>query len=130
MAGLITPLIAMAPGRRRGADNSLAAYFRDSADGAQRWQRMFMQTFVPGIDGRYRTLATGDTRSMLSILMGGMAASVYQLHHFSSFAGIAALSSSFRIDGYLLGPDRSRVHDAFRHGFGSGLIGSDRLTAE
>lgn len=130
LAGRIRPLIAVAPDGRRDAENAVATYFLDDADGTQQWQRMFMQDFIPGIESRYRTLASPDTRAILGISMGGMAATVYQLRHPDQFAGIAALSASFRTDKQLLELSDQAYAARFGTVLGPDLSGADRLTDE
>ena len=126
--GQIRPLIAVAPDGRRDAGNEVATYFLDDADGQQRWQHMFMQDFLPGIESRYRTIGAPEGRAILGISMGGMAATIYQLRHPDQFAGIAALSASFRTDQQLLDLSAQSYASRFSTVLGPDLSGPDRLT--
>ncbi|MDN5567346.1 MAG: esterase family protein [Paracoccus sp. (in: a-proteobacteria)] len=130
LSGRIRPLIAVAPDGRRDAENQVATYFLDDADGAQRWQQMFMDDFIPGIESRYPTLTGAEGRAILGISMGGMAATIYQLRHPDRFAGIAALSASFRTDDQLLALSGQGYETRFGAVLGTSLQGSDRLTPQ
>jgi enterochelin esterase-like enzyme len=130
--GKIRPMIVIAPDGRRNPANEIATYFLDDSDGAMRWETMFFNDFIPAVEARYRAVGNGDSRAVLGISMGGVAATVYQLRKPDAFAGIAALSVAFRTekqvvalspDAYrsryagVLGPDleaESRLNDAWK----------------
>jgi enterochelin esterase-like enzyme len=130
LSGQIRPLIAVAPDGRRDVDNEVATYFLDDADGSLRWQTMFIEDFIPGIEDKYRAIGNGDARALLGISMGGMAASIYQLKYPDMFAGISALSASFRTEAQMLALSEAGYNSRFGTVIGSGLTGRDRLTAE
>lgn len=128
-SGQIPPLIAIAPDGRRDAANSVATYFMNDADGAHRWEDMFLQEFIPQVDAQYRTLATGAARGLLGISMGGHAAVAYTLRYPELFAGAASLSGAFRTREQIVALDQPDYERRFGKVWGEGLTGEDRLNA-
>ncbi|MBT9383029.1 esterase family protein [Pseudooceanicola sp. CBS1P-1] len=126
-AGEIRPMIVVAPDGRRNVRNDVATYFLDDADGTSRWETMFFQDFVPAIEARYRAIGTGDTRALMGISMGGLAAVVYQLHHPDAVAGVAAYSAAFRTQAQLLGLSPEAYQLRYGGLLGPGLEGKDRV---
>lgn len=53
----------------------------DSADGQAWWDRYLVQTLVPAIDTRYRTLGTAATRAILGTSQGGFCATAVVARH-------------------------------------------------
>lgn len=129
-SGQIRPLIAVAPDGRRDADNRIATYFLDDADGAMRWQSMFFQDFMPAIEQRYPVLPGGDNRALLGISMGAVAAITYHLDRPDAFAGASAISPAFRRDAQLLALSPQAYEARYGGVLGMGLEGQDRITAD
>ena len=125
--GEIRPFIAVAPDGRRDESNAVATYFLDDADAETRWETMFFDDFIPAVETRYRALGGGEARAALGISMGAVAATVYQLHAPSRFAGIAALSPAFRSDTQLLGLSPDAYRSRYGGLLGEGLEGDARL---
>lgn len=126
--GRIRPVIAVAPDGRRDADNIVATYFLDDADGTRRWETMFFDEFMPAIEQRYPIIPGGDNRAILGISMGALAAIVYQLQAPDEFAGTIALSPAFRRDEQLLALSPSGYEARYGGLLGTGLEGADRMT--
>lgn len=125
--GKIRPMIVVAPDGRRNTANDIATYFMDDSDGAMRWETMFFHDFMPAIEARYRAIGNGDSRAILGISMGAMAATVYQLKHPDDFAGIAAISVAFRTEQQVLGLSPEAYKSRYAGVLGAGLEAEERL---
>jgi enterochelin esterase-like enzyme len=130
LSGEIRPLIAVSPDGRSDEKNEIATYFLNDADGSRLWENDFIDRFIPLIESRYRVIKDANSRAILGISMGGMAAAIYQLRYPDNFAGIAALSASFRTDEQLLTLSTSDYKTRYDSVLGPDLYGEDRLTQE
>lgn len=76
----------------------LNSYYSNTYDGKFPYMDMFIQEFIPFIDGKYRTIADRDHRATIGFSMGGFGAMVLPLKHPETFCFSAPLSMSFRTD--------------------------------
>ena len=74
------------------------SYYSNTYDGKFPYMDMFIQEFIPFIDGKYRTIADRDHRATIGFSMGGFGAMVLPLKHPETFCFSAPLSMSFRTD--------------------------------
>jgi enterochelin esterase-like enzyme len=125
--GKIRPMIVVAPDGRRDRANEIATYFMDDSDGSTLWETMFFQDFIPAIEARYRVTGGGDSRAILGISMGAMAATVYQLRHPDDFAGTAAISVAFRTEQQVLALSTEAYKSRYAGVLGAGLDAEGRL---
>lgn len=130
LSGTIRPLIAVSPDGRVDEKNEVATYFLNDADGSRLWEQNFIDSFIPLVESRYRTIGDPNSRAILGISMGGMAAAIYQLRDPNTFAGIAALSASFRTDKQFLALSNKDYKARFETVLGPDLYGQDRITQE
>ena len=75
-----------------------SSYYSNTYDGKFPYMDMFIQEFIPFIDGKYRTIADRDHRATIGFSMGGFGAMVLPLKHPETFCFSAPLSMSFRTD--------------------------------
>ena len=75
-----------------------SSYYSNTYDGKFPYMDMFIQEFIPFIDGKYRTIADRDHRATTGFSMGGFGAMVLPLKHPETFCFSAPLSMSFRTD--------------------------------
>lgn len=128
LEGEIPPVIAVAPDGRRASGDPRATYFLDDADGRYPWAEMFLQEFIPQVEGRYRTTGEARTRGLMGISMGGFAAVLHQLRHPDLFGGASALSAAFRTPEQFAAMKQEDYDLRFGAAFGPGLAGQERLT--
>lgn len=76
----------------------LSSYYCNAYDGKFPYMDMFIQEFIPFIDGKYRTIADREHRATIGFSMGGFGAMVLPLRHPETFCFSAPLSMSFRTD--------------------------------
>ena len=76
----------------------LNSYYSNTYDGKFPYMDMFIQEFIPFIDGKYRTIADRDHRATIGFSMGGFGAMVLPLKNTDTFCFSAPLSMSFRTD--------------------------------
>ena len=74
------------------------SYYSNTYDGRYPYMDMFIQEFVPYIDGKYRTIADREHRATIGFSMGGFGAMVLPLKNTDTFCFSAPLSMSFRTD--------------------------------
>ena len=74
------------------------SYYSNTYDGKYPYMDMFIQEFIPFIDGKYRTIADRDHRATIGFSMGGFGAMVLPLKNTDTFCFSAPLSMSFRTD--------------------------------
>ena len=75
-----------------------SSYYSNTYDGKFPYMDMFIQEFIPFIDGKYRTIADRDHRATIGFSMGGFGAMVLPLKNTDTFCISAPLSMSFRTD--------------------------------
>lgn len=76
----------------------LNSYYSNTYDGKFPYMDMFIQEFIPFIDGKYRTIADREHRATIGFSMGGFGAMVLPLKNTDTFCFSAPLSMSFRTD--------------------------------
>jgi len=69
-------------------------FYVNSFDGHERYEDFFIQEFVPGIDQKYRTLATPLTRGITGTSMGGFGALHLAMQHPDIFGSASAHSAA------------------------------------
>ena len=74
------------------------SYYSNTYDGTYPYMDMFIQEFIPYIDGKYRTIADREHRATIGFSMGGFGAMVLPLKNTDTFCFSAPLSMSFRTD--------------------------------
>ena len=74
------------------------SYYSNTYDGRYPYMDMFIQEFIPFIDGKYRTIADREHRATIGFSMGGFGAMVLPLKNTDTFCFSAPLSMSFRTD--------------------------------
>ena len=74
------------------------SYYSNTYDGKYPYMDMFIQEFIPFIDGKYRTIADREHRATIGFSMGGFGAMVLPLKNTDTFCFSAPLSMSFRTD--------------------------------
>lgn len=75
-----------------------SSYYSNTYDGKYPYMDMFIQEFIPFIDGKYRTIADREHRATIGFSMGGFGAMVLPLKNTDTFCFSAPLSMSFRTD--------------------------------
>lgn len=74
------------------------SYYSNTYDGKFPYMDMFIQEFIPFIDGKYRTIADREHRATIGFSMGGFGAMVLPLRNTDTFCFSAPLSMSVRTD--------------------------------
>lgn len=74
------------------------SYYSNTYDGKYPYMDMFIEEFIPFIDGKYRTIADREHRATIGFSMGGFGAMVLPLKNTDTFCFSAPLSMSFRTD--------------------------------
>ncbi len=74
------------------------SYYSNTYDGKFPYMDMFIQEFIPFIDGKYRTIADREHRATIGFSMGGFGAMVLPLKNTDTFCFSAPLSMSVRTD--------------------------------
>jgi enterochelin esterase-like enzyme len=74
------------------------SYYSNTYDGKYPYMDMFIEEFIPFIDGKYRTIADREHRATIGFSMGGFGAMVLPLRNTDTFCFSAPLSMSFRTD--------------------------------
>ncbi|WGF89524.1 alpha/beta hydrolase [Marinivivus vitaminiproducens] len=126
-SGAMPPTIVVTPDGRRDEANRNNTYYMNDADGAFRWEDMFVQEFVPFIETTYRGIGTRDARGIAGLSMGGYGALAYSIRHPEMFVGASALSAAFRTDAQIVGLDQAGYDRRYGKAWGMGLVGEDRL---
>ncbi len=109
-------------------DAGVTWYINDAA-GKARYEDMFIQEFIPRIDGAYRTRAGREFRGVAGLSMGGWGALLYTMRHPDAFSACAAFSAAVWTDEDLTGLEAKHYDELFGDLFGRGLEGRARLTA-
>lgn len=117
----IPPMIIVMP------DGGVTWYINDHL-GKVRFEDMFVQEFVPFIDGTYRTRPKKEFRGVSGLSMGGWGTLVYALRHPELFASCAAFSAAVWTDEEIIDRKQEDYDRMFGSLFGAGLAGRARLT--
>ncbi|MCO6049749.1 esterase family protein [Mesorhizobium sp. RP14(2022)] len=126
-SGKVPPFIAVSPEGRRDPKDSFNTYYMNDADGAFRWQDMFVREFVPFVEKRYGGLGTKNGRAIIGLSMGGYAATALSLKYPDLFVGAAALSAAFRTEDQITALDQTAYDWRYGKAWGIGLAGKARI---
>ncbi|HLV87253.1 MAG TPA: alpha/beta hydrolase family protein [Candidatus Sulfotelmatobacter sp.] len=70
------------------------SFYINSADGKFRYSDFFLQEFIPGIEKKYRVVATRNGRAISGISMGGYGALRFAFAHPELFSAVSAQSAA------------------------------------
>lgn len=126
-SGEVPPFIAVSPEGRRDSKDSFNTYYMNDADGAFRWQDMFVHEFVPFVEKTYGGAGAKSARAIIGLSMGGYAATALSLKYPDLFAGAAALSAAFRTEDQIIALDQTAYDWRYGKAWGVGLAGKARL---
>jgi enterochelin esterase-like enzyme len=117
----IPPMIIVMP------DAGVTWYIND-AGGKVRYEDMFIQEFIPFIDGKYRTRPLKEFRGVAGLSMGGWGSLVYSMKHPGLFAACAAFSAGIHTDEEIVARPDEDYDRVFGDLFGHQLRGRARLS--
>ena len=104
-------------------------YYSNFYDASINYMDMFIQEFVPYIDGTYRTLADREHRAVVGYSMGGFGAMVLPMKHPEMFSVSVPLSMSFRTDQQYMTESQEGWNNQWGMIFGgAGESGAGRIT--
>jgi enterochelin esterase-like enzyme len=104
-------------------------YYSNFYDGSINYMDMFIQEFIPYIDGTYRTLADREHRAVVGYSMGGFGAMVLPMKHPEMFSVSVPLSMSFRTDQQYMTESQEGWNNQWGMIFGgAGESGAGRIT--
>ncbi|MEN3794566.1 alpha/beta hydrolase-fold protein [Fulvimarina sp. MAC3] len=129
-AGEMPPVVAVSVDGRRHENADHDTYYMNDADGAYRWEDMFVGEFVEHVETAYRVRDNKRGRAVLGLSMGGHAASALAIKFPELFAGSAVLSGSFRTEDDIVSMDQAGYDRRYGRAWGVGLSGRARLTDE
>ncbi len=118
----IPPIIIVMP------DGGVTFYINDHQNKV-RYEDMFIQEFIPHIDGTYRTRPAKEFRGVSGLSMGGWGSLLLAMRHTDLFAACAAFSSALWTDEDFTALDARMYERMLGPLFGPGLSGKDRLTS-
>jgi enterochelin esterase-like enzyme len=118
----IPPLIIVMP------DAGVSFYINDYQNKV-RYEDMFVQEFIPHIDGAYRTRSEKEFRGLSGLSMGGWGALLLAMRHPDLFSACAAFSAAVWADDDFVSMDDKAYGRMMAPLFGPNLTGKDRLTA-
>lgn len=109
-------------------DGGVSWYINDYQDKV-RYEDMFIQEFIPYIDGAYRTRPVKEFRGVSGLSMGGWGALLQAMRHPDLFAACAAFSAALWTDEDFVTMDEKAYERIISPLLGPKLTGKDRLTA-
>jgi enterochelin esterase-like enzyme len=118
----IPPMIIVMP------DAGVSFYINDYQNKV-RYEDMFIQEFIPHIDGAYRTRPERQFRGLSGLSMGGWGTLLLAMRHPDLFAACAAFSSALWTDEDFMAMDQKVYDQIVSPILGPNLTGKDRLTA-
>jgi enterochelin esterase-like enzyme len=118
----IPPMIIIMP------DGGVTWYINDFQNKV-RYEDMFIQEFIPYIDGTYRTRPEKEFRGVAGLSMGGYGALMFTMRHPDKFAACAAFSAAVWPDEGFMALEQKMYDQMFGQIFGPKLSGKDRLTS-
>jgi enterochelin esterase-like enzyme len=121
--GSIPPLIIVMP------DGGNLFYMNDYQNKV-RYEDMFVEEFVPHIDGTLRTRPDREFRGIAGLSMGGWGSLLLSLRHPDLFSACAAFSSAVFTDEDLMAMDQEFYDRFFVPLFGPPAAGKDRRTEQ
>jgi enterochelin esterase-like enzyme len=117
----IPPMIIAMP------DGGVSFYVNDY-ENKVRYEDMFIQEFIPHIDGAYRTRPKKEFRGISGLSMGGWGSLVQAMRHSDLFAACAAFSAAVWTDEDFIAMDEKAYGLTIGRLLGPKLAGKDRLT--
>jgi len=117
----IPPMIIVMP------DGGVTFYVNDYQKKI-RYEDMFIQEFIPHIDGAYRTRPLKECRGISGLSMGGWGSLVQAMRHPDVFAACAAFSAAVWTDEDFMTMDEKAYERVVGPFLGPKLAGKDRLT--
>ncbi|PZX14374.1 enterochelin esterase-like enzyme [Palleronia aestuarii] len=126
-SGAVPPFIAVTPDGRRDDTLEYNTYYMNDADGAVRWEDMFVEEFVPFVEETYPVIASEDARAIAGLSMGGYAALAYAMKYPDMFAAAVGLSPAVRTDEQIATLDQAGYDRRYGKAWGVGLEGEARL---
>ena len=120
-SGDIPPMIIVMP------DGKVTWYMNDHAN-KEPWEDMFVQEFMPHVEGKYRIRAKKEFRGISGLSMGGFGSLRLAMEHSDRFAACAAYSSAVWTAEEFAGFPDENYNRTFAGLFGEGLKGNDRIT--
>jgi enterochelin esterase-like enzyme len=117
----VPPMIIVMP------DGGVSWYINDYQNSV-RYEDMFIQEFIPHIDGAYRTRPEKEFRGVSGLSMGGWGALLQAMRHPDLFAACAAFSSALWTDEDFMAMDEKTYDRMMSPLLGPKLSGKDRLT--
>jgi enterochelin esterase-like enzyme len=118
----IPPMIIVMP------DGGVSFYINDYQNKV-RYEDMFIQEFIPHIDGALRTRPQREFRGISGLSMGGWGSLVLSMRHPDLFAACAAFSAAMWTEEDIIGMEEKPYQGFIGRLFGPGLEGKARLTA-
>jgi enterochelin esterase-like enzyme len=117
----IPPMIIVMP------DGGVTWYINDHQNKV-RYEDMFVQEFIPHIDGSFRSRPEREFRGVAGLSMGGWGTLVYALRHPEFFSACAAFSAAVWPDEEILAMKQDVWDKVVGPVMGPGLAGKARLT--
>lgn len=117
----IPPMIIVMP------DGGVSFYVNDY-ENKVRYEDMFIQEFIPHLDGAYRTRPAKEFRGISGLSMGGWGSLVQAMRHPDLFAACAAFSAAVWTDEDFITMDEKMYGLIIGRLLGPNLAGKDRLT--
>lgn len=103
-------------------------WYCNSADGKDRWEDMFIQEFIPGVEKEYRIRSKKEFRAIARLSMGGYGALGLSMRNPDVFSSCVALSSGTFSDEEIIIQPNIQYYTFFKNIFGNELKGEARLT--
>lgn len=129
--GQLPPIVVVTPDARRDtnlpAEQQPATYYMNDADGAFRWEDMFIEELIPHVEAEYNAGGTPGQRAISGYSMGGFGAFLFATMYPGTFAGVAGLSTSHRTGDQIVEMDPKTYNQSFGAAWGFDLEGEDRL---
>ncbi len=119
-SGEIPPMIIIMP------DGKVTWYMNDHG-GTERWEDMFIQEFIPHVEGKYRIKGTKEFRGISGLSMGGFGSLRLSLTHPDLFAACAGYSSALFTAEEFANMDQNGYDNTFGKLIGKGLKGQKRI---
>jgi enterochelin esterase-like enzyme len=108
-------------------DGGVSFYINDYQNKV-RYEDMFIQEFIPHVDGAYRTRPKKEFRGISGLSMGGWGSLVQAMRHPDMFAACAAFSAAVWTDEDFTTMDEKAYGLIIGRFLGPNLAGKDRLT--
>lgn len=120
-SGEIPPMIIIMP------DGKVTWYMNDHA-GTELWEDMFVQEFIPHVEGKYRIKGKKEFRGISGLSMGGFGSLRLSLTHPDLFVACAGYSSALWTADDFADMGQEGYDNMFGKLVGKGLTGKKRIT--